>query len=64
MGILRRGSVDDIVERLRDYPNNRGHTFMREAAANEIEKLRKELIRARRLAFEYGLKAQKALIND
>lgn len=26
----------DIVERLLDYPNNRGHMFMRKAAANEI----------------------------
>jgi len=35
--------MDDLVERLRDYPNNRGHKAMRELAADEIERLREAL---------------------
>ena len=35
--------MSDLASRLRDYANNRGHMAMREAAADEIERLRAAL---------------------
>ncbi len=35
--------MSDLIERLRDYPNNRGHMFMREAAAAALEQKDKRI---------------------
>ena len=35
--------MSDLANRLRDYPNNQGHMAMREAAADEIDRLTAEV---------------------